>query len=99
MGWLRRYGAGSPAPLPDGRVVAITQKGLVTAADPTGKPVGEGFLPYDVSALPDGRLMPACSYNMFYRHCDPRFVGAEPQTDPASTDPGPTEPTPADPSQ
>ncbi len=57
MGWLRKFGAGSPAPLPDGRVVAITQKGLVTSADPTGKPVGDGFLPYDVSPLPDGRLL------------------------------------------
>jgi HEAT repeat protein len=57
MGWLRKFGAGSPAPLPDGRVVAITQKGLVTSADPTGKPVGGGFLPYDLSALPDGRLL------------------------------------------
>lgn len=27
-------------------------------------------------ALPDGRLMPGCAYNMFYRHKDPRFVGA-----------------------
>jgi uncharacterized radical SAM superfamily Fe-S cluster-containing enzyme len=24
-------------------------------------------------ALPDGRLMPGCAYNMFYRHRDPRF--------------------------
>jgi len=26
-------------------------------------------------ALPDGRLMPGCAYNMFYRHKDPRFAG------------------------
>jgi hypothetical protein len=26
-------------------------------------------------ALPDGRLMPGCAYNMFYRHKDPRFTG------------------------
>jgi hypothetical protein len=25
-------------------------------------------------ALPDGRLMPGCAYNMFYRHKDPRFT-------------------------
>ena len=25
-------------------------------------------------ALPDGRLMPGCAYNMFYRHQDPRFA-------------------------
>ncbi len=24
-------------------------------------------------ALPDGRLMPGCAYNMLYRSCDPRF--------------------------
>jgi len=24
-------------------------------------------------ALPDGKLMPGCAYNMFYRHKDPRF--------------------------
>ncbi|MFN7976211.1 MAG: radical SAM protein [Acidobacteriota bacterium] len=27
-------------------------------------------------AMPDGRLMPGCAYNMFYRHKDPRFTGA-----------------------
>ncbi len=27
-------------------------------------------------ALPDGRLMPGCAYNMFYRHKDPRFAGS-----------------------
>jgi len=26
-------------------------------------------------AMPDGRLMPGCAYNMFYRHKDPRFAG------------------------
>jgi 7,8-dihydro-6-hydroxymethylpterin dimethyltransferase len=26
-------------------------------------------------AMPDGRLMPGCAYNMFYRHKDPRYVG------------------------
>jgi uncharacterized radical SAM superfamily Fe-S cluster-containing enzyme len=25
-------------------------------------------------ALPDGRLMPGCAYNMFYRHTDPRYT-------------------------
>src|SRR4029079_1368795 len=25
-------------------------------------------------AMPDGRLMPGCAYNMFYRHKDPRFT-------------------------
>ncbi len=27
-------------------------------------------------AMPDGRLMPGCAYNLFYRHKDPRFSGA-----------------------
>ena len=27
-------------------------------------------------AMPDGKLMPGCAYNMFYRHLDPRFNGA-----------------------
>jgi len=26
-------------------------------------------------ALPDGRLMPGCAFNMFHRHKDPRFAG------------------------
>ena len=33
-----------------------------------------------VEALPDGRLMPGCAYNMFYRHKDPRFAGPVGQT-------------------
>ena len=27
-------------------------------------------------ALPDGRLMPGCAYNMFFRHQDARYMGA-----------------------
>ncbi len=57
MNWLRRFGAGSPAPLPDGRVLAITQKGLVSSEDPSGRALDPEFLPYDMSALPDGRLL------------------------------------------
>ncbi|MCF7849293.1 MAG: HEAT repeat domain-containing protein, partial [Kiritimatiellales bacterium] len=57
MNWLRKFGVGSPAPMADGRVIAINQKGLVTSADPTGMPVGDGFLPYDLSPLPDGRML------------------------------------------
>jgi HEAT repeat protein len=55
--WLRQYGAGCPTPLPDGRVLALTQAGLVSSASVTGSPVGGGYLPYDLAALPDGRLM------------------------------------------
>jgi len=32
-------------------------------------------------ALPDGRLMPGCAYNMFYRHKDPRFAGPKGTTE------------------
>ena len=31
-------------------------------------------------AMPDGRLMPGCAYNMFYRHKDPRYAGPEGKT-------------------
>jgi HEAT repeat protein len=55
--WLRAYGMGSPAPLNDGRVAAINQQGLVTSADPRGQSIGGGFLPFDLSPLPDGRLI------------------------------------------
>lgn len=57
MNWLRNYGIGSPAPMADGRVAAINQMGLVTSATPTGRPIGNGFLPFDLSPLPDGRLL------------------------------------------
>ncbi len=70
--WLRRFGAGSPAPTPDGRTVAISQKGLVNSAVPTGAPFGGGYLPYDLSPLPDGRLL--CTDINRRRFCllDPR---------------------------
>jgi len=57
MNWLRKFGIGSPAPMADGRVAAINQRGLVTSATPTGLPIGNGFLPFDLSPLPDGRLL------------------------------------------
>ena len=60
--WLRIFGVGSCAPLPDGRVAAINQKGLVTSASSTGTPLGKGFLPYDMSHLPDGRLLCTAIY-------------------------------------
>ncbi len=55
--WLRQYGAGSPAPLPDGRIAAITQQGLILAGDGQLERVGVATTPYDISALPDGRLL------------------------------------------
>ncbi len=57
MRWLRNYGIGSPAPMVDGRVAAINQAGLVSSAMATGQPIGGGFLPFDLSPLPDGRLL------------------------------------------
>lgn len=57
MNWLRRYGMGSPAPMPNGRVAAINQMGLVTSAIATGQKMGGGFKPFDLSPLPDGRLL------------------------------------------
>ena len=57
MNWLRKYGMGSPAPMPDGLVAAINQKGLVSSETATGTSIGGRFLPYDLSPLPDGRLL------------------------------------------
>ncbi len=57
MSWLRKYGMGSPAPMTDGRVAAINQLGLVTSETPTGQRIGSNFLPFDLSPLPDGRLI------------------------------------------
>lgn len=60
--WLRRFGFGSPAPLPDGRIAAISNFGLVRsglldsgAAKPERIPVP--FMPFDVTPIPDGRLL------------------------------------------
>lgn len=57
MKWLRQFGVGSPAPLPNGRVAAINQLGLVSSAIVTGHPIGDGFLPFDFCAMPDNRLL------------------------------------------
>ena len=58
---LRHYGVGSPAPMPDGRVAAIGYRlgktSLVTSADVKGASLGGEFVPFDMSALPDGRLL------------------------------------------
>jgi HEAT repeat protein len=60
--WLRQNGFGSVAPLADGRIAAVCQNGLVTsglfdagASQFEKAPVG--FVPFDVSPLPDGRLL------------------------------------------
>ena len=56
--WLRRYGFGSPAPLADGKVAAISQRGLVVSSRQIGDPIGPGgFIPYDFSPAGDGRFI------------------------------------------
>ncbi|MHC4741536.1 MAG: HEAT repeat domain-containing protein, partial [Planctomycetota bacterium] len=60
--WLRQNGFGSVAPMADGRVAAICQNGLVASGKlDAGASQFErsniGFVPYDVSPLPDGRLL------------------------------------------
>ncbi|HUU10160.1 MAG TPA: hypothetical protein VM431_06415, partial [Phycisphaerae bacterium] len=56
--WLREYGFGSVAPLPDGRIAAISPQGLVASrgeSEPERLPAP--FSPLDISPLPDGRLL------------------------------------------
>ncbi|MBT8037435.1 MAG: HEAT repeat domain-containing protein [Verrucomicrobiae bacterium] len=55
--WLRKYGTGSCAAFPDGKIIAINQKGVVSSTSSTGEPLIRGFVPYDMSPLPDGRLL------------------------------------------
>lgn len=60
--WLRQNGYGSPAALADGRIAAISNHGLVASGllDAGGSGLeksGGGYVPYDVSPLPDGRLL------------------------------------------
>lgn len=57
--WLRNFGFGSPAPLPDGRVAALSAAGLVISGNAirpkvTLRPAVELA---DISPLPDGRLL------------------------------------------
>lgn len=59
--WLRVMGFGCPAPLPDGRVACISHLGLtITGTTPDGQdklPLTCDVTPFDISALPDGRLL------------------------------------------
>lgn len=57
--WLRSFGFGSPAPLPDGRVAALSSAGLVISGNAirpkvTLRPAVELV---DIAPLPDGRLL------------------------------------------
>jgi len=56
--WLRQYGFGSVAPLPDGRIASISSAGLVASrGEPAPEPIPAPFVPVDISPLPDGRLL------------------------------------------
>jgi len=56
--WLRRYGFGSPAPLPDGRVASLSSFGLVvSAAGGQGQRLPTAMRLLDIAPLPDGRLL------------------------------------------
>ena len=57
--WLRNYGFGSPAPLPDGRVVAISNWGLVVSGFGATTPtrLRSALNVADLAPLPDGRLL------------------------------------------
>ena len=60
--WLRHYGFGSPAPLPDGRVAALSTFGLVVSGAVGSGQVAVEQVPtavplFDISPLPDGRLL------------------------------------------
>jgi hypothetical protein len=57
--WLRNYGFGSVAPLPDGRVAALSSLGLVVSGNEVQplanvRPAAELM---DIAPLPDGRLL------------------------------------------
>ena len=56
--WLRSFGYGSPAPLPDGRIAALGAQGLVASRGESGpERLPAAFTPFDISATPDGRLL------------------------------------------
>jgi len=61
--WLRNYGAGSPAPLPDGRVAAISNWGTVVSGLGASAPtrLRPALNVADLSPLPDGRLLATVS--------------------------------------
>jgi len=59
LAWLRRFGYGSPAPLPDGRVVVLSAQGMLisTAALSVPERASASVNLFDISPLPDGRLL------------------------------------------
>lgn len=57
--WLRSYGFGSVAPLPDGRVACLSFSGAVMASGDPSKPtpLQSAVNVFDLSPMPDGRLL------------------------------------------
>ncbi len=57
--WLRSFGFGSIAPLPDGRVVCISANGVIVSSNDPAKPTTlyPAVNIADMSPLPDGRLL------------------------------------------
>lgn len=55
--WLRKNGFGSPAALPDGRVAALTRRGLLVSGAFGPETVDVSSSLFDISPLPDGRLL------------------------------------------
>ena len=59
LAWLRRFGYGSPAPLPDGRVVVLSAQGMLVSSAALSVPerASASVNLFDISPLPDGRLL------------------------------------------
>ncbi len=57
--WLRQFGYGSPAPLPDGRVACLSTHGLVVSRGGIDPPrqITPAVQLFDIAPLPDGRLL------------------------------------------
>ncbi|MEW6360442.1 MAG: HEAT repeat domain-containing protein [Planctomycetota bacterium] len=72
-GLLRQNGFGSPAPLPDGRVAAIAKEGLVVSDSAKGERwiVKTSTDLFDVSPMPDGRLLGTTIDNRWICVVDP----------------------------
>lgn len=78
--FLRSNGFGSPAPLPDGRVAALSRDGLVLSGlDPGQGHKVETELPlFDIAAVPDGRLVATVFGKKMLAVVDPKTGAAKP---------------------
>ena len=72
--WLRHYGFGSPAPLPDGRIAAISSYGLVVSGNGAAEPrrIQAAARPFDIAPMPDGRLLCTVAGQGMLAVLDPR---------------------------